>query len=51
MDGEAMEVENSTCVTPDGLKEKLVRELEATHVEIVDRSGRILIMTVLATSN
>lgn len=38
-DEEATNVQNATGVTPDSLKEKLEKELEATHVEIQDMSG------------
>ena len=38
-DEEATATENATGVTPEMLKEKLEKELEATHVEIQDLSG------------
>jgi hypothetical protein len=41
MDKEATENKNATGVTAESLKEKLVEELEATHVEIEDISGVI----------
>lgn len=35
-----METENATGITPELLKEKLESQLEATHVEIQDMSGK-----------
>lgn len=42
MEEEATENKNATGVTSESLKEKLVKELEATHVEIEDMSGVIV---------
>lgn len=38
-DEETMAAQNATGVTPEVLKDKLEKELEATHVEIQDLSG------------
>jgi hypothetical protein len=38
-DEEATNAQNATGITPESLKEKLEKELEATHVEIQDISG------------
>jgi hypothetical protein len=38
-DTEAAEVQASSGVTPETLKEKLIEQLGATHVEVEDMSG------------
>ena len=38
-DEEVTATQNATGVTPEILKDKLEKELEATHVEIQDLSG------------
>lgn len=40
-DDEAARTAASSGVTPDGIKQKLVEKLEATHVDIEDLSGEL----------
>lgn len=46
-----MEIDNATGVTSESLKEKLVNELEATHVEIQDMSGKDNFLNVFELAN
>lgn len=48
-DTEATQVQNSTGITPEHLKETLVRKLDASHVQIQDMSGTAVINLVLRT--
>lgn len=42
-DTEASANQNQTGITPDTLRQTLLQELEATHVEIEDMSGAPLL--------
>lgn len=43
-DSDAMEVQATSGVTAEAIREKLVRQLGATHVEIEDMSGMLFLI-------